>query len=73
VVPPVGGAGLADILNAGWRVFEDDGFWKEYDHIYNDKARVLRDLLLKSIELIEVEEIRIEMEKRHAAANRSDS
>jgi len=73
VVPSGSQARLADILNAGWKVFEDDTFWVEYEHIHKDKVRILRDLLLKSIELIEVEEIRIEMEKRYAAPNRGDS
>lgn len=54
IVPTRDPVGLADILNAGWKAFHDPNLWK--DKILDGKTRdrILKELLLKSIEILEV-------------------
>jgi hypothetical protein len=60
VVPAGDCTSLADILNAGWQMFEDPKLWSEERHVVARKSEVLRELLLKNIELLEVEQIKAE-------------
>ncbi len=57
IVPAENSGGLAPIINAGWRAFLDDDLWKDSAHIYRFKTEILRDLIMKNIEILEVEQI----------------
>ena len=48
---------VADILNAAWRAFSDDQFWRDNAQIAAKKDAVLKELVLKNIELFEIEQI----------------
>lgn len=48
---------IADILNAGWRAFRDEQFWKDIPQITEKKDSVLKELVLKNLELFEIEQI----------------
>jgi hypothetical protein len=64
MVPAEGCRSLTDILNAAWRVAEDPNFWS--DSPFADKRlEILHDLVLKNIEVLEIEQI--QSEKSHAA------
>jgi hypothetical protein len=57
LIAPAQAAGcLANILNAGWRGFHDENLWSGIPQIKSRNA-VLKELLLKSIEVFEYEEI----------------
>jgi hypothetical protein len=57
LIAPAQQAGcLANILNAGWRGFHDEELWSEIPQI-KSRPNVLKELLLKSIEVLEYEEI----------------
>jgi hypothetical protein len=65
VVPAEDCKCLADILNAAWEVFEsEDTFWKDIPGVRENAFPVLRDLVLKTIEVFEIEEI---LRDAHAA------
>jgi hypothetical protein len=57
VVPAEKCACLADILNAAWMAFRDDTFWQDSPQIAAKKDEVLKELVLKNIELFEIEQI----------------
>lgn len=57
VVPAEKCAGLPDILNAAWRAFNDPAFWQNNPQISSKKDEVLKELVLKNIELFEIERI----------------
>lgn len=48
---------LADILNAGWEAFRDPDFWKDSPQVFEKKDLILKELVLKNIELFEIEQI----------------
>jgi hypothetical protein len=56
LVPSDGSASLTEILCAGWRAHEDTGFWSDVRKLHA-KEQVLRDLLLKSCEVLEINQI----------------
>ena len=58
VVPAENCKKLADIINAAWVVFNDDGFWKGIPQIYDRREETLKELVLKNIEIFEIEQIR---------------
>ena len=48
---------LTDITNAGWNCFLDPDLWKDFSQIRpGDRDRILKDLMLKSMEVTEVYE-----------------
>jgi hypothetical protein len=47
---------LKSILNAGWNVALDDNLWHDHKEI-RDKDRTLKELILKSIEVLEYRQI----------------
>lgn len=49
---------LADILNAGWKAYTDDAFWRDNPQVFERKDEVLKDLILKNIEVFQFEESR---------------
>lgn len=54
-VPCQGKKGLADILNAAWLLQADESLWMDPPSV-TDKKGALRDVVLKSIEILEFEE-----------------
>lgn len=56
VAPAQNSGSLANILNAGWKAFHDDDLWSDVPQI-TSKETTLRELLLKSVEVLEYEEI----------------
>ena len=56
IVPARDPVGLSDILNAGWKAFHDPNLWAEHPEI-RDRDRTLKELLLKSIEVLEFKSI----------------
>ena len=48
---------LADILNAAWKAFRDNIFWQGDPQIGDKKDEILKELVLKNIELFEIQEI----------------
>jgi len=48
---------LADILNAAWKAFRDNTFWQGDPQIGDKKDEILKELVLKNIELFEIQEI----------------
>lgn len=56
VTPGTNARCLADILNAAWKAFHDSSLWSENKHM-NTKDSTLKELILKSIEVFEVEQM----------------
>ena len=48
---------LADILNAAWQAYGNHNLWKEVPEVVEHKNQILKDLVLKNIEIFEVEQI----------------
>jgi hypothetical protein len=56
-VSPAAGAGsLCNILNSAWTVYHDPNFWSHIPEL-RDPHRVLKELVLKNIEVLEIEQI----------------
>ena len=53
IVPARNPVALSDILNAGWRAFHDPKLWEEKKIDRKVRERTLKELLLKSIEVLE--------------------
>ncbi len=56
VVPSIGSLSLTNILNASWIAFHDKNFWNDKPQMV-DKNRALKELVLKNIEVLEIEQI----------------
>lgn len=56
VIPGEGAKSLAAILGAGWRAAEDGRLWIDAKLPVNSKSRVLRELVLKSVEVLDIEQ-----------------
>lgn len=57
VVPATDCNTLPDILNAAWKAYEDSHLWEDIPHVMKKKDSVLKDLILKNIEVFEIEQI----------------
>jgi len=57
LVPVSGAVSLANILNAGWRAYNDTGLWDNNEEVKKDRNHILYDIILKSIEVLEFESI----------------
>lgn len=57
VVPTEKCNSIVDILNAAWRVYHDQKFWRNNENIFKNKNTILKELVLKNIEVFEVEQI----------------
>lgn len=55
IVPAANTGSLTNIINAAWEVFNEATFWPDITEP-TQKLRVLRDLVLKNIELLEIEQ-----------------
>ena len=57
VVPAENCESLADVLNAGWQAFVEPEFWKPSVVAPDNRVEVLRDLVLKNLEVFEFEQV----------------
>jgi hypothetical protein len=57
LVPASGTNSLADIINAGYRAYHDDHLWEDRKELLGRKYPILFDVILKSIEVLEIEAI----------------
>ncbi len=55
VVPAQKAKSLADILNGAWKAYNDSDLWKHLPKINENKEDVLKDLVLKNIEIFTYE------------------
>ena len=54
-VPPRHPGSLSNIINAGWQAFHDEALWENLPEI-EFKDRTLKELVLKSIEILDIEQ-----------------
>jgi len=57
VVPAENTESLPAILNAAWRAYEEQDFWKDIPQVSDKKDVTLKELVLKNIEVFEIEQI----------------
>ena len=57
VVPTSSTNSLADIINAGYRAYHDDQLWADMKELQDKKYSILFDVILKSIEVLEIKAI----------------
>jgi hypothetical protein len=57
VVPAERCHGLSEILNAAWLAYEDPSLWSTIPQVSRSRDRNLRELVLKNIEVFEIEQI----------------
>ena len=57
VVPAEGCTSLANILNAAWQAFGHPDLWIKIPQVQKDRDRILKDLVLKNLEVFEIEQI----------------
>ena len=58
MVPAQHSKSLSNILNAAWMAYEDKSLWKSImEEPGRQKEQILKDLILKNIEIFEVEQI----------------
>jgi hypothetical protein len=55
LVPATEAQSLSTIIDAGWRAVSDSNFWSNYPHLRNRMSEVLNELVLKSVEVFEIE------------------
>lgn len=60
IAPPEQCKTMADILNAGWKAYGDDDLWKEHPALQARRVSILKELVLKSLEIFEIERIQSE-------------
>lgn len=56
VVPAENCKSLADILNAGWRAISNPDFWKNDSQVRTKKDSIIKELVVKTIELFYIEQ-----------------
>jgi len=56
VIPAVAPASLTNILNAGWKAYHKRDIWSDHPEI-SERDEILKELLLKSIEVLEFMQI----------------
>jgi hypothetical protein len=57
VVPAEHCKNIADILNAAWLGFGDSLLWADIPQVRQKKDKVLKELVLKNLEVFEIEQI----------------
>ncbi len=55
-VPPEGARTLPDLVNAGWDCALDDSLWASQPHLHKSRPAILKDLILKAIEVYDIEQ-----------------
>jgi hypothetical protein len=57
VVPAENCGTLPDILNAAWKLHGEDDRWKDIPHLHKKRDSILKNVVLKNIEVFEIEQI----------------
>ncbi len=57
VVPAAGIEDIANVINAGWKAYGSEDLWNTIPEVFGKRREVLRDLILKNFEILEIEEI----------------
>jgi len=57
LVPATNSRSLATILNAAWESYHDASLWQDLPHVAERRSATLNDLVLKTIEVLDIEEI----------------
>ncbi len=57
VVPAAGIDGIANVINAGWKAYNNEDLWRSTPEVFEKRREVLCDLILKNFEILEIEEI----------------
>ncbi len=57
VVPAEGCRNIPDLLAASWKAFNNPDLWKDLPEIHRNRDKVLKELVLKNIEIFEIEQI----------------
>jgi hypothetical protein len=57
VVPAEHCTSLADIINAAWVLAHDADLWKDNPELHGNRQQILRELVLKNVEILEIETI----------------
>lgn len=57
VVPAEGCRSIADILNGAWLASEEPDLWQQFPAVAPRKLSVLKELVLKNLEIFEIEQI----------------
>lgn len=57
VIPAEGCKSLSDIINAGWKAYLNKELWKDIPQVYHKRVANLMELILKNIEIFEIETI----------------
>jgi hypothetical protein len=57
VVPAESCRTIADILNGAWKAAEDPKLWADYPAVQERRMSVLKELVLKNLELFEIERL----------------
>lgn len=57
MVPAARSEALVNILNAGWEAYHDGDLWKNLPNVFEHRIDVLNELVLKSVEILEIEQI----------------
>jgi hypothetical protein len=57
VVPRENSVCIADILNGAWKAYRDPQLWQDNPQIADKRDLVLKELVLKNLELFEIEQI----------------
>jgi hypothetical protein len=60
VIPAEAASSLSSILIAGWHAFENKELWKKMPHVQEKRDSVLKELILKTIEIYEYNQITME-------------
>lgn len=60
IVPAEDCRSFQDIISAAWRAYEDEEIWKDRPKVRKNKNTILKDLVLKNIEVFEIENLKLE-------------
>jgi hypothetical protein len=55
MVPASSVGGIDSIANAGWAAYHDPTLWSQYPHLVERRIEILNELILKSVEVYEIE------------------
>lgn len=57
LIPATRVKSLASIMHAGWQVFHEADLWQNYPNVRERRSEVLNELVLKTVEVFEIETI----------------
>lgn len=58
LIPAMGVESLSSITHAGWEVFHEMDLWQNYPNVRERRLEVLNELVLKTVEVFDIETIR---------------